>query len=47
MAPCRSADILDESTELFAKGDEHLIFILDAFCGWQAMVSGGHGGRAG
>lgn len=44
MAPCRSADILDESAELCAKGNENLIFVLDAFCGWQAMSAVGTGG---
>lgn len=44
MAPCRSADILDESAEFFAKGDEHLVFILDALCGWQGLSAVGTGG---
>ena len=38
MAPVGSADILDKGAELLAKGDEHLIFVFDALCRWNAVL---------
>jgi hypothetical protein len=32
MAPLRTTDVFDEASQLFAQGDQHLIFVLDRFC---------------
>lgn len=32
MTPLRTTDVVDKAAELFAQGDEDLVFILDGLC---------------
>lgn len=47
MTPLRTANVLDEVTQLFTQSDKHLIFVLDGFClyvrGMHMYVIGGRG----